>query len=1635
MNFLNQVLPQAEKYQGTALGQSISFDGYDLEVNESEMSLWVPFADGNRRDGVGDLLEIGGIDTSRHQLNPLVLFDHGKQVQLPVAVAQDPKTGVYCVELDVANRRARGKAFFYQCKPKFDDFNSYQDWEAASQRLPTYEHALFCEQLFDLVVKKFIRAGSIGYQVKQARELPPNYETGTPKGLHLIQTLLLEFSVVVLPANADTVGKVLGDGHLCGKKLSPYLVKSLMPYVAPRKAVMGYEGKANQPPRAEHAPEVEAEAREHRNRRRRDRQTELDPNIDQDTNWELWSRDYDVFHERPGDEMRENISGPHLPRDVYEQRRAEHILSTPEEFPGQHQYARMALPKKVGEKGQKANRKVFRNEIDPETGDVVEVEVDAPDYDQRPAYALRGSEWTNLASENANYIHGTNVERNRQRQVERGDRQHQRELEKGQKASWREHDQREPEQAPQETPEQQRARLIAGHQRVNNALRAGGYNDAEHQLLQPEELLDQFGHRDPDEFLSGRQNRANRFLGVDPANRTVGDFHAQLEGKSIDRIPGGLADGKPTTDFNSEQLKAGIRVEMEHTDDPDVAREIAMDHLSEDPDYYRKLETIEKGFARRKDFTHPELQADANEGNQMDRVVFGDRAVSGQSQGQTQPTQPTPPSPRRSGGSKGLKSLRQLYRKKGYQPYQTPLGPIYDSANDPKTSMGRHAARIRGGDSSDAVSDPHYQEMVEDLRSRENPPREKSAEPFTDGIPPQEPNKDTVSPSHRSKVRWNEVANQPPGNKVDADIYDEYLKTEDAINAEPPPGPGPGINLPRALRQAGRRARQQQLAEGLESYHQEKSADQPPIRTGTPQAAKMDTDKTDEQWQQEAVQAGTASQHPQAVAQRAGSPIRINTPQAARLDKGLKSLRKLYRVKAAPNSSGPDREKTVREVLDTPNASPVRYRIPGYSYHANEHRGPGAEADFYTSPAGGTVQERLSRPEYQQEGPPLERGNGVPITSEDVQRGLSGGKDFYENKIRPTQEQEAEAAQMRNAFNEGRTLGRTTDDRPQRRISESEVPWQFRRNLKSLRQLYRKKGLVQNEESNRINIANAERARKEEFEYDQRADTPVEGYPERYTQRQQRAAILQSARDAAFPEQVPEILARLPKKEDTLFPPGYQGDKSHGDLVPVPLHRLPNTKIPQARFRQSGPGLVRGEKATPKWRDLTPAERDQVRAARDFRQVQQERTDESQFWHQMSQQHETQPRSNEEHVRLGGESNERSAERRQRADDAIERMYPPYSSIDPVEYEQQRFNEQNEKAIIIPRSTRERRAEGGYMQRFDQLVKDRQDGYLSDEQFRQKLGELRQSQDRILTAKQNYHDQTRAKGMKGTDMDPALDVRSILHSADIYDPEISHEHGAVIASVEHDRADDAERALRQLGRGYTIQRNGPHLAVRRNQGNTTTQQMHGKAMGPQDQTNPNDTRNMLDRRDRRIARLEREYDRVTHGGEWSGNEYDSDLLRRIQAGEERSERLQSESTRRYQKEEDRRKRAAEEGQQGETEEKRLHYSSKATDLMPDHPDKRVRDMAAEQERLSHDSNLDTGEFLDKYRGLNRAARDALLSSDLHMSAESERSKNPPLKGMKNLRSLYRKQTKDISEVPHEVIKVRSYKRRKRTGEE
>ena len=62
----------------------------------------------------------------------------------------------------------------------------------------------------------------------------------------------------------------------------------------------------------------------------------------------------------------------------------------------------------------------------------------------------------------------------------------------------------------------------------------------------------------------------------------------------IDVLKGGKGDQLNIDDVDQNELKMGMEVESEHTDDKYIALEIVLDHLAEFPDYYTKLIKMEK---------------------------------------------------------------------------------------------------------------------------------------------------------------------------------------------------------------------------------------------------------------------------------------------------------------------------------------------------------------------------------------------------------------------------------------------------------------------------------------------------------------------------------------------------------------------------------------------------------------------------------------------------------------------------------------------------------------------------------------------------------------------------------------------------------------------------------------------------------------------------------------------------------------------------------------------------------------------------------------------------------------------------------------------------------------------------------
>lgn len=82
---------------------------------------------------------------------------------------------------------------------------------------------------------------------------------------------------------------------------------------------------------------------------------------------------------------------------------------------------------------------------------------------------------------------------------------------------------------------------------------------------------------------------------------TINEFKKYLMNEDI--LKGGLADKLSlediakmhdvTLDKLKTELELGLKVEAEHTSDKKLAREIALDHLTEMPNYYSKLAKME----------------------------------------------------------------------------------------------------------------------------------------------------------------------------------------------------------------------------------------------------------------------------------------------------------------------------------------------------------------------------------------------------------------------------------------------------------------------------------------------------------------------------------------------------------------------------------------------------------------------------------------------------------------------------------------------------------------------------------------------------------------------------------------------------------------------------------------------------------------------------------------------------------------------------------------------------------------------------------------------------------------------------------------------------------------------------------
>ena len=119
----------------------------------------------------------------------------------------------------------------------------------------------------------------------------------------------------------------------------------------------------------------------------------------------------------------------------------------------------------------------------------------------------------------------------------------------------------------------------------------GWFREPERHSLSSRGISSSFGRKDASRY--GAKTGGLR------RNATTECRHPEVQ-TDMSILSGGLADGKNPKKYNKKQLGIGTKIEMEHTNNPEVAQRIAMDHLEEYQDYYVHLRKMEKKLDKQK---------------------------------------------------------------------------------------------------------------------------------------------------------------------------------------------------------------------------------------------------------------------------------------------------------------------------------------------------------------------------------------------------------------------------------------------------------------------------------------------------------------------------------------------------------------------------------------------------------------------------------------------------------------------------------------------------------------------------------------------------------------------------------------------------------------------------------------------------------------------------------------------------------------------------------------------------------------------------------------------------------------------------------------------------------------------------
>lgn len=152
-------------------------DGPSIDTNRMGVRMRISTDDLDRQ---GHIVNQAGLVLDVHKLNPVVLLGHGEQYQIPIAMAENPDTLAYTVEIGEHETYAWG-------------------YHKAADKMSS--------QIFDAVVLGLLRACSVGITPIEAAKV---YLADRTDALYLEKTLLNEYSYCAIGVNPMALKKTYG---------------------------------------------------------------------------------------------------------------------------------------------------------------------------------------------------------------------------------------------------------------------------------------------------------------------------------------------------------------------------------------------------------------------------------------------------------------------------------------------------------------------------------------------------------------------------------------------------------------------------------------------------------------------------------------------------------------------------------------------------------------------------------------------------------------------------------------------------------------------------------------------------------------------------------------------------------------------------------------------------------------------------------------------------------------------------------------------------------------------------------------------------------------------------------------------------------------------------------------------------------------------------------------------------------------------------------------------------------------------------------------------------------------------------------------------------------------------------------